>query len=205
MEINQIKRTVQDFVKGIEALVEKSLGDRSQLEDQVRQFTRNVEKTVSEMVWNRKTELEQVTIKVQKLIHYKGDLPKYETDHASGFDVRAQISESVALSPGQRSLIPTGLSFEIPPGFEIQVRARSGWAVRNGIGLVNAPGTVDADYRGEVKVILINWGTDPVTINDQDRIAQLVVCPVVHAQLVDGEDLSKTKRGEGGFGSTGHS
>jgi dUTP pyrophosphatase len=203
MEIHQFKRTLLDFVKTIESAVEKKLGDRSQLEEQVRQFARGVEKTVSEAVWNRRSALDTTVIKVRRLEHFKGDLPRYETSLSSGFDIRAQLSSPMKINPGDRVMIPTGLSFEIPPGLEIQVRARSGLAIRSGIGVVNAPGTIDADYRGEVKVILINWGNEPVTIQDQDRIAQFVVCPVIQAELLDVEDLNETERGMGGFGSTG--
>lgn len=203
MEIHQFKRSVLEFVKSIEGIVEKKLGDRSQLEEQVRQFAKSLEKTVSETVWNRKG-LQPTQVKVQRLANFKGDLPKYETPLASGFDVRAQLPGDLTINPGDRALIPTGLSFEIPSGFEIQVRARSGLAIRSGVGLVNAPGTIDADYRGEVKVILINWGNEPIVIHDQDRIAQFVVCPVIQAELLDADELTESERGEGGFGSTGH-
>jgi len=100
-------------------------------------------------------------------------------------------------------LIPTGLSMAVPRGYEIQVRPRSGLAIKSGISLVNAPGTIDADYRGEVKIIVINLGQDEFTIHDQDRIAQLVVCPIIHAEVNEVDDLDSTERGEGGFGSTG--
>jgi len=143
-------------------------------------------------------------IKVKKCKHFKGELPRYQSDLASGFDVCAQLNQPVSLSPGQRVLIPIGLSFEIPQGLELQVRPRSGWAIRDGIGMVNAPGTIDADYRGEVKIILINFGQQRVTIEVQDRIAQLVLCPIFQANLVEVTELSGSKRGEGGFGSTGH-
>lgn len=203
MEMNQIKRSVAEFVKGLETFVEKNLGDRSQLEENLRHVARSFEKTLSETVWNRKGAFENVPVKVQKLEHFKGDLPKYQSSLASGFDVRAQLNESITVSPGQRVLVPTGLCFEIPPGYEIQARARSGWAIKSGMGLVNAPGTIDADYRGEVKIILINFGQEPVTIQDQDRIAQLVLCPVVQAEFIEMEELGETDRGAGGFGSTG--
>jgi len=100
-------------------------------------------------------------------------------------------------------LVPTGLTFEIPNGFEIQARPRSGWAAKQGLTVLNTPGTIDADYRGEIKVILINLGQEPVLINDQDRCAQLVICPVIQAQFELASDLSSTERGAGGFGSTG--
>jgi dUTP pyrophosphatase len=129
------------------------------------------------------------------------DLPRYETEHAAGQDLRAD--EPVALAPGERALVPTGLALEIPPGFEGQVRPRSGLAARHGVTLLNAPGTVDADYRGEVKVILVNLGQEPVRFERGERIAQLVIAPVVRAELVLVEELAGSDRGAGGFGSTG--
>ncbi len=142
-------------------------------------------------------------IKVKKLANYKGDLPSYQSKSSSGFDVRAQLSQKVILNPGERALVPTGLSFELPEGFEIQARPRSGWAIKQGMTLLNTPGTIDADYRGEVKIILINLGKEPIEISDQDRIAQLVLCPVLQAEFDLKESLSETERGVGGFGSTG--
>lgn len=145
----------------------------------------------------------RVPLKVKLLANFKGELPKYETVHASGLDIRAMLSEPLSVQPGQRVLIPTGLSMEIPPGFEIQVRPRSGLAAKSGITVLNTPGTVDADYRGEVKVIVANLGDQPFEIKDMDRIAQMVLCPVVQAELVVSDELSDTARGAGGFGSTG--
>lgn len=147
--------------------------------------------------------MQQVPLQIKKLEHYKGELPRYETGLASGFDVRAQLDKSVTLKPGERALIPTGLSFAIPEGFEIQARPRSGLAIKKGISLVNTPGTIDADYRGEVKVIIINHGQESVEIPDQERIAQFVLCPVVQAQFQLVDSLDETARGAGGFGSTG--
>ncbi|GIL17775.1 MAG: deoxyuridine 5'-triphosphate nucleotidohydrolase [Oligoflexia bacterium] len=147
--------------------------------------------------------MQKVGLKVKKLSHYKGDLPAYQSELASGFDVRAQLKETVIIKPGHRALIETGLSFEIPAGYEIQARPRSGLAIKHGISLVNTPGTIDADYRGEVKIILINHGQEPFEIKDQERIAQLVLAPVVQAQFIVVDDLSETQRGAGGFGSTG--
>jgi len=144
-----------------------------------------------------------VQVKIKRLSNFKGDLPKYQTSLASGVDVRAQLDQALSLMPGERTLVATGLSFEIPPGYEIQARPRSGWAIKEGIGLVNSPGTIDADYRGEVKIILINLGQEQVVIRDQDRIAQLVLCPVLQAQFVEVDELGETIRGAGGFGSTG--
>ncbi|MEM9342447.1 MAG: dUTP diphosphatase [Pseudomonadota bacterium] len=132
-------------------------------------------------------------------------LPSYETDGAAGADVRANLPKrcSLTLAPMGRELVPTGLRLEIPEGFEVQVRARSGLALRNGIGLPHGIGTIDADYRGPLGVLLINQGTEPFRINHGDRIAQLVVAPVVQAEFAMTDSLGETKRGSGGFGSTG--
>ena len=145
----------------------------------------------------------RLPVKIKTLAHFKGDLPAHQSKEASGFDVRAQIENTLVLQPGQRALIPTGLSFETPQGFEIQARPRSGWAIKQGVSLVNTPGTIDSDYRGEVKVIVINLGQEPVEIKDQDRIAQLVIAPVYQADFQVVQDLNATDRGAGGFGSTG--
>ncbi len=147
--------------------------------------------------------MQQIPLKILKLTHFKGELPKYETRLASGFDVRAQLTESIILKPGERAMIPTALSFQIPDGYEIQVRPRSGLAAKKGISIVNSPGTIDADYRGEVKIIIINLGLESVEIQDQERIAQMVLCPVVQAQFELVSDLESSERGVGGFGSTG--
>ena len=125
------------------------------------------------------------------------------TERAAGLDLCAAIDESMTLAPGERAAIPTGLAMAIPPGFEGQVRPRSGNAKNHGVTVVNAPGTLDSDYRGPVQVLLINLGREPFTINPSDRIAQLVIAPVVQAELVEVEELDSTERGAGGFGSTG--
>ena len=132
-------------------------------------------------------------------------LPAYETAHAAGMDLRAAIPEGepLTLHPGDRHAVPTGLAMAIPPGFEGQVRPRSGLAFRNGVTCLNSPGTVDADYRGEVKVILINLGPEDFIVRRGDRIAQLLISPVAQAAWAEVEDLDQTARGEGGFGSTG--
>ncbi len=130
-------------------------------------------------------------------------LPKYETAHAAGLDLMACIPADIHLVPGQRALVPTGIAVALPPGFEAQVRPRSGLAARHGVTVLNAPGTIDADYRGEIAVILINHGDAPVMISRAMRIAQLVVAPVVRVQLQAVEKLPETRRGDGGFGSTG--
>ena len=132
-------------------------------------------------------------------------LPVYETAGAAGADIRANFPEGdgITLEPGDRSLIPTGFAAHVPEGFEVQIRPRSGLALKRGIALVNAPGTIDTDYRGPIGVILINHGTDPVEILHGDRIAQMVVAPVVQALISEVDSLSDTDRGVGGFGSTG--
>lgn len=130
-------------------------------------------------------------------------LPAYASENASGLDLLAAIKEDIILKPLERLLVPTGISIELPVGFEAQVRSRSGLAIKHGICCLNSPGTIDADYRGEIKVILINLGSLGFTIKRGDRIAQLVIAPIVKAQLKEVQFLSETKRGEGGFGHTG--
>ena len=147
--------------------------------------------------------MNKVVIKMKPLSHFKGALPEYKSAYASGFDVRACLDKPVTLNPGERKLIPTGLSVEIPQGYELQARPRSGLALKKGLTLLNAPGTIDADYRGELKVLMINHSQEPVSIQDQDRIVQMVVAPVCYGQLMEVKKLSETVRGEGGFGSTG--
>ncbi len=138
-----------------------------------------------------------------KKLHPEAVLPQYMTELAAGMDICALLDDDVTLRPGERSLIPTGLAFAIPPGYEIQVRPRSGLAIKHGIALVNSPGTIDADYRGEVKIIVINLGQEHFTICSGERIAQLVVAPVCQAELIEVEELTETERGAGGFGHTG--
>ena len=130
-------------------------------------------------------------------------LPTYETEGAAGMDLRAAVTEPVTLAPGERQLISTGLRIALPPGYEAQVRPRSGLAARHGIGMVNSPGTIDADYRGEIGVLLINWGQQPFTIRRGDRIAQMVVAPVTRVEWEEAAALPETERGDGGFGHTG--
>jgi len=130
-------------------------------------------------------------------------LPKYETEGSSGLDLAAHINESVEIKPGSTAIIPTGLSVSIPKNFEIQIRPRSGLAAKNQISVLNTPGTIDADYRGELKVILINLGAKSFLVENGARIAQMVLCPVVKANLKEVKTLKDTKRGSGGFGSTG--
>jgi dUTP pyrophosphatase len=147
-----------------------------------------------------------VKIEVQQLSHGQGlPLPAYQSAHAAGLDLLAAVSEDapMILAPGKHALVPTGLTIALPPGFEAQVRPRSGLAARHGITVLNAPGTIDADYRGEVGVLLINHGDAPFTIRRGERIAQMVIAPVVRAELVAVTSHAATERGSGGFGSTG--
>ncbi len=131
-------------------------------------------------------------------------LPSYKTPGSAGMDLYAAVSEPITLQPGERALIPTGLKIALPEGYEAQVRPRSGLALRHGIGMVNSPGTIDSDYRGEIGVILINWGQEPFTIQRGDRIAQLVVAPIAVVEWVPTEaELPESERGAGGFGHTG--
>lgn len=130
-------------------------------------------------------------------------LPSYETDHAAGMDLRAAVTKPVTLQPGARDLIPTGIRIALPAGYEAQVRPRSGLAIKHGISLLNSPGTIDADYRGEIRVIMANLGQEPFTINRGDRIAQLIVAPVTRVAWQETTQLDETARGAGGFGHTG--
>lgn len=132
-----------------------------------------------------------------------GVLPAYETSGSAGMDIRALLDEPIVLEPGKRALIPTGLFLEIPVGYEVQIRARSGLAVKHGIGLTNGIGTIDSDYRGEIKVSLINWGEEAFTVENGDRIAQMVVAKYERVELEAADTLSETERGAGGFGHTG--
>jgi dUTP pyrophosphatase len=143
-----------------------------------------------------------VEIKVKKL-HPQAVVPGYMTEHAAGMDLYTVIEEPLSLAPGERTLLPTGLAMEIPPGFEGQVRPRSGLALKNGISLVNSPGTIDADYRGEIGIIIINHGSDPVEFLPGDRVAQLIIAPVTQASLVEVAELNDSVRSTGGFGHTG--
>ena len=138
-----------------------------------------------------------------KIFSRSGVYPAYETAGSAGMDIRAWLEEPVILQPGERALIPTGLYMEFDAGYEVQLRARSGLAVKHGIGLVNGVGTIDSDYRGEIKVALINLGQEAFAVNNGERIAQMVISPVVQAEIEPAEMLTETERGSGGFGSTG--
>lgn len=141
------------------------------------------------------------TVRIKRLREV--ELPRYQSADAAGFDLIAAINEELVLRPLERIAIPTGIALEIPAGFEGQVRPRSGRALSEGLALINAPGTIDADYRGEVKVILVNLGSEPLMIQPGDRIAQLIIAPVVRATLLEVQELASTGRGDGGFGHTG--
>jgi len=148
--------------------------------------------------------MEQVKIYIKRLKkNHPISLPQYMTEGSSGMDLFASLEEEVILVPGERKLIPTGISVAIPEGFEGQIRPRSGLAIQKGIGLVNGPGTIDSDYRGEVGILLINFGRDPFTIHNGERIAQMVISRVFRSILVEVDDLPSTQRQEGGFGHTG--
>jgi len=147
-----------------------------------------------------------IVVEVRRLPHAEGlALPAYQTEHAAGLDLLAAVAEQtpLTLAPGERALVPTGLAIALPAGFEGQVRPRSGLALKHGVTVLNAPGTIDADYRGELSVILINHGTEPFTIRRGERIAQLVVAPVQRVRLTPAVVLTETTRNAGGFGSTG--
>jgi dUTP pyrophosphatase len=155
-----------------------------------------------------KPDAERPLVAIKKLPHF-GDLalPSYETAQSAGMDLRAAIApgQQIDLLPGRRALIPTGLSIALPPGYEAQVRPRSGLALKNGVTCLNSPGTIDADYRGEVGVILINHGWEAFRIERGDRIAQMVIAPITQIDWMEQHELDETERGEGGFGSTGKS
>lgn len=142
-------------------------------------------------------------MKVKVINRSAYDLPQYETALAAGLDMRANITESITLGPLERTLVPTGLFIELPEGYEMQVRPRSGLAAKHGLSLVNAPGTIDADYRGEIKVILVNLSNTPYELKPGERVAQLVVSQFTRVEWEQVEELGETERGAGGFGSTG--
>ncbi len=147
-----------------------------------------------------------LTLRVKRLPHGEGlPLPSYQSKEAAGLDVVAGVPEGapVAIPPGARALIPTGFALELPRGYEAQVRPRTGLDLKHGVTLLNSPGTIDSDYRGELMVILINHGGEPFMVRRGERIAQLVIAPVAHAEIVAAEELAATVRGPGGFGSTG--
>lgn len=143
------------------------------------------------------------SLNIPTLIEDEELLPFYMTSEAAGADVKAYLKEPLTVAPGQSALVPTGMSFAIPAGYEIQVRPRSGLALKHSVTVLNTPGTIDSDYRGEVKIILINHGTEPFIIESGMRIAQLVLAPVLRANFIRAAELATTQRGMGGFGHTG--
>ena len=149
--------------------------------------------------------MEKIELKIKRLSEEFADipLPAYTTEGSSGMDIRAAVINKEIIHSGKVKLIPTNITVEIPKGFEIQVRPRSGLAAKNGIGVLNSPGTIDSDYRGEIKIILFNFGDDDFTVKRGDRIAQLVLAKTYSAKIVVSSDLLETKRGDGGFGHTG--
>ena len=148
--------------------------------------------------------MDKIAVKIRRLeSSIDIPLPTYESEGSSGMDIRASVQKPVLLEPGEIKLIPTGLAVSVPPGYEAQIRPRSGLALHRGIGMVNSPGTIDSDYRGEIGIILVNWGTESFTIKRGDRIAQMVFSDVYRADLVEVDDLDGTCRGQGGFGHTG--
>ena len=146
------------------------------------------------------------TVFIQRLPHGEGlDLPFYATTHAAGADLRAAVGEDMVIAPGSHALVPTGFAMALPDNYEAQVRPRSGLALKHGVTVLNSPGTIDADYRGEVGVILVNHGRQPFVVSRGDRIAQMIISPFVQANFRQAETLSETERGAGGFGSSGKS
>ncbi|MDZ7765258.1 MAG: dUTP diphosphatase [Melioribacteraceae bacterium] len=149
--------------------------------------------------------MESIKIKIKRISDEFSDipLPHYTTEGSAGMDIRAAVSSAVTLAPGSIELLPTNLSVEIPTGYEIQIRPRSGLAAKHGIGILNSPGTIDSDYSGEVKVILFNFGKEPFTIERGERIAQMIISKVYRAEIEESDSLADSKRGAGGFGHTG--
>ncbi len=137
------------------------------------------------------------------LNHSKFPLPEYATEHSAGMDLRANIDETMVVAPLERVLVPTGLYIQLPTGYEAQIRPRSGLAVKHGIGIVNSPGTIDADYRGEIRIILVNLSNEPFSLNPGERIAQMVIAKYEKATWLESDSLDESERGDGGFGSTG--
>jgi dUTP pyrophosphatase len=150
--------------------------------------------------------MEELEIKIKRISNEFDDvpLPEYATEGSAGMDIRAALTDEMIIPKGEVFLVPTNLSVEIPTGYEIQVRPRSGLAIKHGIGILNSPGTIDSDYRGEIKIIMMNFGKEEFVIKRGDRIAQLVVSKVYRAALSEGNPLNESKRGSGGFGHTGN-
>ena len=148
--------------------------------------------------------IDKIPLKIKRLNNnHDLPLPAYESEGASAMDLRAAPEKAVQLDPGDIRLIPTGIAVSIPPGYEIQIRPRSGLALKYGIGMVNTPGTIDSDYRGEIGLIMVNWGKSPFVIRRGDRIAQMIICRCYRAEMTEVKELDETIRGEGGFGHSG--
>ena len=148
--------------------------------------------------------MEKIPVKIKRLDETADlPLPSYESEGSSGMDLRASVTEPVLLNPGEIRLIPTGLAISVPHGYEAQIRPRSGLALKYGIGMVNSPGTIDSDYRGEIGIIVVNWGKKPFTIRRGDRVAQMIITKVYKADIMEVRVLESTERGEGGFGHSG--
>ncbi|MGD9074391.1 MAG: dUTP diphosphatase [Desulfobacteraceae bacterium] len=148
--------------------------------------------------------MEKIPIKIKRLDETADlPLPSYESEGSSGMDLRASVTKPVLLNPGEIRLIPTGLAISVPHGYEAQIRPRSGLALKHGIGMVNSPGTIDSDYRGEIGIIVVNWGKKPFTIRRGDRVAQMIITKVYKADIMEVGALESTERGEGGFGHSG--
>ena len=147
--------------------------------------------------------MENIELKIKKTDDYDLPLPAYETKGSSGMDIRAWTEEDIVLNPGEIKLVPTGISISLPRGYEAQIRPRSGLALKHGIGFVNSPGTIDSDYRGEIGIIMTNFGSEPFTVKKGDRIAQMVIARIYQARILEVDDLDSTTRGDGGFGHSG--
>jgi dUTP pyrophosphatase len=145
----------------------------------------------------------KIIVRIKKLRPNTARLPEYMTPNAAGMDLYADLDDDIILQPGARSLLPTGIALALPHGYEAQIRPRSGLALRHGITLVNSPGTIDQDYRGEIGIIMVNHGREPFTVRNGERIAQMVFAPISRAELQEVDDLDETERGERGFGHTG--
>ncbi len=203
METTRFTERIRSVAQAVEKFVEHNLIEKEQRDENLKKLALAFEALLQKRTSDFDIDTTAVRVALKTHKHFKGDLPAYQSQLAAGMDVRAQLDEPIVLQPGQRALIPTGISVSIPAGYEIQARPRSGWAIRDGITLLNSPGTIDADYRGEIKIVLINHGQAPVEINDQERIAQLVLTTVSRMQFEHVDQLDETNRGGGGFGSTG--
>ena len=205
MDKGQLTSKIKFVADAAQKFVEHNLIEKEQRDENLKKLALAFESLKRNTVSDTSTPeaTSNPTLRVKKLANFKGELPQYQSAAASGMDVRAQLEEAITIPAGARALVPTGLSMAIPVGFEIQARPRSGFAIREGMTLLNTPGTIDADYRGEIKIILVNLGDQDVVIKDQDRIAQLCICPVIQPEVLEVEELDDTERGAGGFGSTG--